>query len=83
MSAFHDGLSAELKTRYNAPKVRTVMANQGHTKTSLLTEFNSGSRFLFPALEPESVTDAVCRQIFSRRSGQVLTPTFERFLQLL
>lgn len=81
--AFHNGLSAELKTRYNAPRVRTIMVNQGYTKTSLFTGFHTGSPFLVPALEPESVADAICRQVFSGRSGQVITPTFGRFLQLL
>ncbi|KAI8954844.1 NAD(P)-binding protein [Xylaria longipes] len=81
--AFHEGLSAELKTRYNAPKVRTIIVNQGYTKTPLFEGYHNGSPFLIPALEPESVADAICRQIFTGRSGQVITPTFGRFLQLL
>ncbi|KAI1197750.1 NAD(P)-binding protein [Nemania serpens] len=81
--AFHNGLAAELKTRYNAPRVRTIMVNPGYTKTSLFAGFHSGSPFLVPALEPESVADAICRQMFSGRSGQVVAPTFGRFLLLL
>ncbi|KAI1756567.1 NAD(P)-binding protein [Xylaria castorea] len=80
--AFHEGLAAELKTRYNAPKVRTVIVNQGYTKTPLFEGYHNGSPFLVPTLEPESVADAICRQIFTGRSGQVITPTFGRFLQL-
>ena len=30
--SFHEGLTAELKTRYNAPKVRTIVINQGSPK---------------------------------------------------
>ncbi|KAI0452724.1 NAD(P)-binding protein [Xylaria acuta] len=80
--AFHEGLSAELKTRYNAPKVRTIIVNQGYTKTPLFEGYHNSSPFLVPALEPESVADAICRQIFTGRSGQVITPTFGRFLQV-
>jgi short-subunit dehydrogenase len=81
--SFHEGLSAELKTRYNAPKVRTVIINQGYTKTPLFAGYNNDSPFLVPTLEPESVADAICRQIFTGRSGQVITPTFGSVLQLL
>ncbi|KAI0200280.1 NAD(P)-binding protein [Astrocystis sublimbata] len=81
--AFHEGLSAELKTRYNAPKVRTVIVNQGYTKTPLFEGYHNGAPFLVPALEPESVADAICQQIFTGRSGQVVLPRFGRFLQLL
>ncbi|KAI3343179.1 hypothetical protein F4824DRAFT_444754 [Ustulina deusta] len=82
-NAFHEGLSAELKTRYNAPKVRTIIVNQGYTKTTLFTGYHNGSPFLMPTLEPESVADAICRQIFTGRSGQVITPTFGSLLQLI
>ncbi|TRX97732.1 hypothetical protein FHL15_001487 [Xylaria flabelliformis] len=80
--AFHEGLAAELKTRYNAPRVRTIIVNQGYTKTPLFEGYYNGSPFLLPTLEPESVADAICRQIFTGRSGQVITPTFGRILQL-
>ncbi|CAJ2501747.1 Uu.00g046000.m01.CDS01 [Anthostomella pinea] len=82
--AFHDGLSAELKTRYNAPKVRTIIVNQGYTKTKLFTGYdNPAPPFIVPNLEPESVADAICKQIFSGKSGQVITPLFGHFLQCL
>ncbi|KAI1428195.1 hypothetical protein F5Y12DRAFT_79780 [Xylaria sp. FL1777] len=82
-NSFHEGLSAELKTRYNAPKVRTIIVNQGYTKTALFTGYQNDSPFLVPTLEPESVADAICRQIFKGRSGQVVTPTFARLIQLM
>jgi all-trans-retinol dehydrogenase (NAD+) len=82
-ASFHEGLSAELKTRYNAPKVRTVVVNQGYTKTALFTGYHNDAPFLVPALEPETVADAVVRQILTGRSGQVITPAFGGTLQLL
>ncbi|KAL7817737.1 NAD(P)-binding protein [Trichoderma gracile] len=72
--SFHEGLSAELKTRYNAPKVRTVIVHPGATKTPLFTGFRQGSRFMMPPQEPESVAEAVVKQILSGRSGQVIMP---------
>lgn len=82
-NAFHEGLSAELKTRYDAPRVRTIVVNQGYTKTPLFDGYTNDSPFLVPTLEPESVADAICRQIFTGRSGQVIAPTFGKFLQLM
>ncbi|KAK5990644.1 Dehydrogenase RED2 [Cladobotryum mycophilum] len=74
--AFHEGLSAELKTRYNAPKVRTVVVHPGFVKTRLLPGFNQGSPFLAPDQEPESVAEAVVKQVLSGRSGQVIIPGY-------
>ncbi|KAI1333421.1 NAD(P)-binding protein [Xylariaceae sp. FL0255] len=81
--SFHNGLTAELKTRYNAPKVRTIIVNQGYTKTSLFTGYRNDSPFLVPSLHPESVADAICKQIFSGKSGHVITPTFGTVLSAL
>ncbi|KAK1245043.1 hypothetical protein MKX08_004672 [Trichoderma sp. CBMAI-0020] len=72
--AFHEGLSAELKTRYNAPRVRTVIVHPGATNTELFTGFKQGLPFLMPHQEPESIADAVVRQILSGRSGQIILP---------
>ncbi|KAI0164831.1 hypothetical protein GGR57DRAFT_497706 [Xylariaceae sp. FL1272] len=80
---FHEGLSAELKTRFNAPKIRTILVNQGYTKTPLFTGYKNDAGFLVPSLEPETVADAICKQVFTGRSGQVITPTFGRSLQLI
>lgn len=82
-ASFHEGLSAELKTRYNAPKVRTIVVNQGYTKTALFTGYHNDSPFLVPALEPESVAESIVKQIYTGRSGQVITPTLGTTLQLL
>ncbi|KAL9946105.1 hypothetical protein D7B24_006006 [Verticillium nonalfalfae] len=72
--AFHEGLTAELTTRYKAPRVRTVLVNQGYTKTALFTGYNQDTPFLMPALEPETVAEAIVRQVLTGRSGQVIVP---------
>ncbi|KAI1311378.1 hypothetical protein F5Y03DRAFT_305464 [Xylaria venustula] len=83
INSFHEGLSAELKTRYNAPRVRTVIVNQGYTKTALFSGYYNDSPFLVPTLELESVADAIVRQILTGRSGQVVMPTFGKLMQLV
>lgn len=74
--SFHEGLTAELKTRYNAPKVRTVVVNQGYTRTPLFQGYHNDSRFLVPTLEPETVAEAIVKQVLSGHSGQVIAPGF-------
>ena len=81
--SFHEGLTAELKTRYNAPRVRTVVINQGYTKTPLFQGYHNASKFLAPSLEPETVAEAIVRQVESGRSGQVIIPGFGNILTFL
>jgi len=81
--SFHEGLAAELKTRYNAPKVRTVVINQGYTKTPLFQGYNNDSKFLVPTLEPETVAEAIVKQVLSGSSGQVILPGFGSTLTFL
>ncbi|KAK3394300.1 hypothetical protein B0H63DRAFT_42428 [Podospora didyma] len=81
--AFHEGLTAELKTRYNAPRVRTVVVNQGYTKTPLFTGYYNDSPWLMPALEPETVADAIVRQVLSGNSGHLILPAMGNALPML
>ncbi|TVY23267.1 Dehydrogenase [Lachnellula hyalina] len=78
--AFHEGLTAELTTRYDAPKVRTVVVNQGYTKTPLFEGYNSDSKFLAPALEVDTVAESIVKQVLSGHSGQVILPGFANLL---
>ncbi|KAH6697376.1 estradiol 17-beta-dehydrogenase [Plectosphaerella plurivora] len=72
--AFHEGLTAELTTRYHAPRVRTILVNQGYTKTPLFTGYKQGAGFLMPPLEPQTVADEVVRAVLRGKSGQVVIP---------
>lgn len=72
--AFHEGLAAELATRYQAPRVRTVLVNQGHTRTALFEGYRNDSRFVAPSLAPETVAEAIVRQVLKGESGQVVLP---------
>jgi len=81
--SFHEGLTAELKTRYNAPRVRTVLVNQGYTTTPLFKGYHNDSPFLMPALEPATVAEAIVRQVLSGKSNQLLLPSFANTLPVL
>lgn len=72
--SFHEGLAAELVTRYDAPKVRMILVNQGFTKTALFDGYKNDSWFVAPSLHPETVAEAVVRQVLRGESGQVIVP---------
>ncbi|KFA70430.1 hypothetical protein S40285_00596 [Stachybotrys chlorohalonatus IBT 40285] len=72
--SFHEGLTAELTTRYNAPKVRTVIVHPGHTKTPLFVGYDQNTAFTMPTQEPESIAEGVVRQVLSGNSGDVILP---------
>ena len=48
--SFHEGLGQELRHRYNAPRVRTMLVNPSFTRTRLLDDMNPKCDFLSPTL---------------------------------
>lgn len=75
--SFHEGLSAELRIRYNAPAVRTVLVCPGFVGTGLIDHIHArgGSRDFFnPLLQPDYVVDLLSHQILSGRSGNIMIP---------
>ncbi|OIW35122.1 NAD(P)-binding protein [Coniochaeta ligniaria NRRL 30616] len=73
--ALHEGLAAELVVRYGAPRVRTVLVNQGHVATALFEGYGDESpRFVAPTLEAETVAEAVVGQVLRGESGTVVVP---------
>ncbi|KAL2811213.1 hypothetical protein BJX63DRAFT_289849 [Aspergillus granulosus] len=72
--AFHEGLGAELVTRYNAPRVRTVLITQGFAKTALIDKLTPEDTWLNPLLHPETVAENIVNQVLTGNSGHVLVP---------
>ncbi|KAJ5770716.1 uncharacterized protein N7511_002767 [Penicillium nucicola] len=72
--AFHEGLAAELVTRYAAPRVRTVLVTQGFTRTALIKDLTPEDTWFNPLLWPESVAARVVGQVLTGESGHVLLP---------
>jgi all-trans-retinol dehydrogenase (NAD+) len=72
--ALHEGLTAELVTRYNAPKVRTVLVTPGFVNTALFQGGKNDSRFLLPTLNPGSVAEAIVAKVLAGTSGRIILP---------
>lgn len=72
--SFHEGLATELATIYNAPRVRTVLVNQGYTKTALFQGFGVKEGFVAPPMEVDTVAEAIVRQVLKGESGQIILP---------
>ena len=72
--AFHEGLTAELTTRYHAPCVRTVLVAQGFTRTALIRDLTPEDTWLNPMLEPETVAENVVQMVLKGESGRVVLP---------
>lgn len=72
--AFHEGLTSELKTRYDAPRVRTVLVTPAFIKTFLARDLSPADTFTSRLLAPESVAEAIVDQILTGESGYVGIP---------
>lgn len=72
--SFHEGLTAELVTRYKAPRVRTVLMTQGFARTALIRVLTPEDTWLNPLLYPETVAEQLVSQILSGSSGHIVLP---------
>lgn len=72
--AFHEGLTAELTTRYRAPRVRTVLVAQGFTRTALIQDLTPEDTWFNPTLAPETVAENVVQMVLRGESGRVVLP---------
>ena len=72
--AFHEGLTAELKHRYNAPRVRTILVCPNFAATKLAEGFVNASKFISPTLHPATVAEAVFDKVMSGDAGLVVLP---------
>jgi short-subunit dehydrogenase len=73
--SFHEGLSAELTARYNAPKVRTVLMAQNYTRTALFEGFDSRG-----VLYPETVAESIVKAVLSGKSQHIVLPETAWFM---
>lgn len=74
--SFHEGLNAELRARYKAPRVRTVLLAPGFIKTTLIDKLTCFDSFVNPLLNPDDVAKALTKQILTGQSGAVYLPEF-------
>ncbi|KAI4135563.1 MAG: hypothetical protein LQ347_000564 [Umbilicaria vellea] len=78
--AFHEGLAAELKTRYHAPKVRTVCVTPNWVQTKMTTGYRQKDRFVMPLLKVETMAEAIFLKIMSGTSGKLVLPAAAQWL---
>ncbi|KAK0392512.1 hypothetical protein NLU13_2007 [Sarocladium strictum] len=78
--AFHEGLTQELKYRYNAPHVRTSVIHPSWVRTPLIEPLIETGKFTDSVLEPETVGNAIVAQILGGKSGQVILPGVQSIL---
>lgn len=81
--SFSEGLSQELKHRYNAPGIRNTVVHPNWVKTPLTSAFKNMDHFYGRQLEPEDVSNAVLKQIFSGNSGQVFIPSTQYYIGII
>ncbi|MCJ1399234.1 hypothetical protein MMC11_002436 [Xylographa trunciseda] len=79
--AFHKGLTAELKNRYAAPRVRTICVCPSFTRTKLSEGFQNGN-WLNPLLEVETVAEAAFERVVKGQSGFVVLPKTAGFFAM-
>ncbi|KAJ5851831.1 uncharacterized protein N7529_011216 [Penicillium soppii] len=73
--AFHEGLRQELRYWYNAPNVRTSVIHPMWVRTPMIKMLTDHeSHFRQPIMTPQVVSDAICKQILTQRSGQIILP---------
>lgn len=70
--AFHEGLAAELKTLYEAPKVRTVCVCPSWIETNMARKVKISDKFVLPMLKVETLAEKVVEKILSGNSGVVV-----------
>lgn len=84
VQALHEGLSMELKHRYNAPRVRLTNGVFNFINTPLIR----GSRpdqpqFLTPLLHVETVSEAIVDALYSGYGGVIYLPGIMRYVTML
>ncbi|KIN06817.1 hypothetical protein OIDMADRAFT_107737 [Oidiodendron maius Zn] len=72
--AFHEGLAQELKSRYNASKVRTSIIHPTWIRTPLIESLIRRRKITDLVLEPETVAEAVVNQVLSGYGAQLILP---------
>ena len=73
--AFHEGLTQELKHRYQCPQIKTSIVHPNWTRSAITSHpaVEAGlKRIGAKMLEPEDVADAMVKQLLAARSGQLV-----------
>jgi short-subunit dehydrogenase len=70
---FHEGLQQELRTFHNAPEVKCSVVHPTFADTPMVAKFkDSLAKTTAKLITPESVADAVVKQVLSGRGSQIV-----------
>lgn len=72
--ALHEGLQSELRTIYNAPRVRATVVCPSIVSTEMFTGLVSPSNFVAPVLRPEEVAKAVVEALWAGEARHIDMP---------
>ncbi|KAJ5951504.1 uncharacterized protein N7479_009917 [Penicillium vulpinum] len=73
--AFHEGLRQELKHWHNAPNVRTSIIHPRWVRTPMIKKITDNeAHFRQSIMTPQVVSEAICKQILTQTSGQIILP---------
>ncbi|MCJ1309390.1 hypothetical protein MMC25_003049 [Agyrium rufum] len=78
--SFHEGLRAELRVIYKAPKVRTLCICPSWARTNLTEGVENASPFLSPLLDVLTVAEETVKAIERGHSGTVYLPKVHEWL---
>ncbi|KAJ5359829.1 hypothetical protein N7517_009020 [Penicillium concentricum] len=82
--AFHEGLRQELKYWYNAPNVRTSVIHPMWVRTPMIKMLTDHeAHFSQPIMTPQDVSEAICKQILTQTSGQIILPASQSAASLV
>ncbi|KAJ9144223.1 NAD(P)-binding protein [Pleurostoma richardsiae] len=72
--AFHEGLLQELRHLYKAPAVRASVVHPSYVRTPLVEDLLRKGNLKSVTVEPEAVSDAVIRVLYSGYGSQIVVP---------
>jgi short-subunit dehydrogenase len=82
--AFHEALRQELRYWYKAPNVRTSVVHPLWVRTPMIKVLTDNeAHFRQPIMTPQVVSDAICKQILTQSSGQVILPARQSIAKIV
>lgn len=81
--SFHEILGNELRTRYNAPNIRTTVVCPTKVATVLGEVLSDPIPFLSPTLRPETVARRIVQSIDAGLSEHLMMPAYTNIMPLM
>ncbi|KAH6847609.1 hypothetical protein B0I37DRAFT_375460 [Chaetomium sp. MPI-CAGE-AT-0009] len=83
IQALHEGLANELRSRYNAPRVRLTNGVFNFIRTPLISGRPSQPQFFAPLLHVETVSEAIVDALYSGYGRVIYLPGIMRYVAMM